>query len=110
MSLLWFSKSGKKPKKRPFLPRGLSNPDIIIDQTDIHLPKLVGTVLYERQEFGAESFASKSLSVTIMEKSKYEISRARIQIAFNCTDIGRDLNDNWQESEKWTANENKSDY
>lgn len=41
------------PKKRPFLPLGLSNPDIIIDQTDIYLPKLVGTVLHERQESGA---------------------------------------------------------
>lgn len=50
MSLFWFSKSGKMPKKRSFLPLGLSNPDIIIDQTDIHLPNLVGTVLHERQE------------------------------------------------------------
>lgn len=41
------------PKKRPFLPLGLSNPDIIIDQTDIYLPKLVGAVLHERQESGA---------------------------------------------------------
>lgn len=46
MSLERLSKSGNKPKKSPFLPLGLPNPDIIIDQTDTCLPKW----LREKQE------------------------------------------------------------